>query len=201
MTGTTSGQTSLPTATDSDDTENFLTVSLTAGLQALANLFESASGHDHSGAGKGKPIVSAGIASGVTLTSPHFTTATVDSGGLTVTAGNVGITAGNITFGAATSKIIPGATSLSLRNNADSADNVLVTDAGLVTVRAGALIGGTAPSSAGGQVGLGGGNPALGGGATATFGTIGGSGPTIAGQLSWWAININGASRFVPLWG
>jgi hypothetical protein len=37
--------------------------------------------------------------------------------------------------GSATSKIIPGATSLSLRNNADSADNLLISDAGDVTIR------------------------------------------------------------------
>lgn len=40
-----------------------------------------------------------------------------------------------LTLTAATSKIVPGATSLSLRNNADSADNVLISDAGAVTIR------------------------------------------------------------------
>lgn len=40
-----------------------------------------------------------------------------------------------LTFGGTTSKIVPGSTSLSLRNNADSADNVLVADAGTVSVR------------------------------------------------------------------
>lgn len=43
--------------------------------------------------------------------------------------------AGELQFTAAASKIVPGATSISLRNNADSADNVLVSDAGLVTLR------------------------------------------------------------------
>jgi hypothetical protein len=70
MTGVTTGQTSLATATDSDDTETFLTGPLTTDLQAVANLFESATGHDHTGAGKGKPIGSAGIATGVALTNP-----------------------------------------------------------------------------------------------------------------------------------
>lgn len=37
--------------------------------------------------------------------------------------------------GSATSKIIPGATSLSLRNAADSADNLLIADAGTATIR------------------------------------------------------------------
>src|SRR5437870_3708686 len=43
---------------------------------------------------------------------------------------------GRLKFSTAVSKIVPGATSLSLRNNADSADNLLVSNAGDVTVRA-----------------------------------------------------------------
>lgn len=54
--------------------------------------------------------------------------------GLTVTAGNIAATAGNLTFGTASSKIIPGATSLVIRNAADSATNVTLTDAGAMTV-------------------------------------------------------------------
>lgn len=50
------------------------------------------------------------------------------------------IKAYQLTLTQATSKIVPGATSLSLRNNADSADNVLVSDAGLMTVRAGVTL-------------------------------------------------------------
>ena len=42
---------------------------------------------------------------------------------------------GNLTFTSATAKIIPGATSLTFRNNADSADNLGITDAGIVTFR------------------------------------------------------------------
>lgn len=42
---------------------------------------------------------------------------------------------GRLKFGPAVSKIIPGGTSLSLRNNADNADNILVTDAGNITTR------------------------------------------------------------------
>lgn len=41
----------------------------------------------------------------------------------------------NLTFANATAKIIPGTTSLSIRNNADSATNLGITDAGLITVR------------------------------------------------------------------
>lgn len=44
--------------------------------------------------------------------------------------------AGALTFTAAASKIIPGATSFSHRNNADSADNLFISDAGDVTARA-----------------------------------------------------------------
>src|SRR5205807_7300883 len=40
-----------------------------------------------------------------------------------------------VLFATAASKLIPGATSLSLRNTADSADNLILTDAGLATLR------------------------------------------------------------------
>lgn len=56
-------------------------------------------------------------------------------------AGSLAVTpdlrlASTLTFTTAASRIIPGATSLSLRNNANSADNLLVSDAGDVTIRA-----------------------------------------------------------------
>ena len=44
-------------------------------------------------------------------------------------------TSGTITLTAAASKIVPGATSLSHRNNADTADNLILTDAGAATFR------------------------------------------------------------------
>jgi hypothetical protein len=47
---------------------------------------------------------------------------------------------GNLTFSSATARIIPGATSLTFRNNADSASNLSITDAGTVTVERGALL-------------------------------------------------------------
>ena len=66
----------------------------------------------------------------------------VDAGGLTVTAGDGVFTAGDVTIalgdlnmGNTASQIVPGLTSFAIRNNADSADNLLVTDAGDVTVR------------------------------------------------------------------
>jgi len=61
-----------------------------------------------------------------TLTSPHMTSPVVDSGALTLSA--------------AASQIVPGATSLSFRNNANSADNLLISNAGAVTVRAGLTV-------------------------------------------------------------
>jgi hypothetical protein len=70
------------------------------------------------------------------------------TGGATVATGDLSVSAGRIVMGAAVSKIVPGATSLSLRNTADTADNALVADGGLVTLR-NAL---TIPSAAGGAV-------------------------------------------------
>jgi len=58
-------------------------------------------------------------------------------GPLTIDSGGIVITLNDLTFGAAASRIIPGATSLALRNHANSEDNLLVSDAGLVTARAG----------------------------------------------------------------
>lgn len=43
--------------------------------------------------------------------------------------------AGSLILTTAASKVIPGATSLLLRNNADSASNIAITDAGVVTTR------------------------------------------------------------------
>jgi hypothetical protein len=68
--------------------------------------------------------------------------------GLTLTAGDAVVTAGRLLLSAAASKIVPGATSLSLRNNADSADNLLLTNAGLVTLRNAVQI----PTTAAGSV-------------------------------------------------
>ena len=41
---------------------------------------------------------------------------------------------------------------------------------------------------------------ALGGGAAATLGTIGGTGPTVAGQTEWVKIVVNGNTRWFPVW-
>lgn len=59
-------------------------------------------------------------------------------GGLTVSGGEIetgGLTVDSLTFSTAAGQVHPGATSLSFRNNANSADNLIVTDAGNATVR------------------------------------------------------------------
>lgn len=56
-----------------------------------------------------------------------FSAAPVCSAGISVT--------GAITMATAASVIVPGATSLSLRNNADNADNLILTNAGAATFR------------------------------------------------------------------
>lgn len=61
-------------------------------MDTIDALFNSTSGHDHSAAHKGKPIPASGLAQPLTLTSPHFTSPVVDSGGLTVTAGTTALT-------------------------------------------------------------------------------------------------------------
>jgi len=61
-------------------------------------------------------------------------------GPLTIDSGGIVITLNDLTFGAAASRIIPGATSFSVRNHANSADNLLVSDAGVATLRAGLVV-------------------------------------------------------------
>ena len=59
--------------------------------------------------------------------------------GLTIAGGLAGVTtlsmSSTLTMTASASRIVAGATSFAIRNNANSADNILVTDAGVVTVR------------------------------------------------------------------
>lgn len=47
---------------------------------------------------------------------------------------------GSLRFTDAASKIVPGATSFAVRNNADNANNLLISDAGAVTTRAGLTV-------------------------------------------------------------
>jgi len=60
--------------------------------------------------------------------------------GSVITTGNEAITGnlsvgGTITMTAAASRVIPGATSFSIRNNANGADNLLISNAGALTAR------------------------------------------------------------------
>jgi hypothetical protein len=55
-------------------------------------------------------------------------------GGVTITTGDLTVTAGDVILGAAVSQLVPGVTSFSVRDNADARDNLLVVDAGDVTV-------------------------------------------------------------------
>lgn len=71
-----------------------------------------------------------------------------------------------LTMSASASKIVPGATSLSLRNHADSADNLILTDAGAATIRAGLTV------TAGGATVTAGGLTVTAGGATITAGGL-----------------------------
>jgi hypothetical protein len=63
----------LPTAQGSDDLALYLKSNpggLDEALTTLDSEFNATTGHAHDGAHKGKPITSAGIANGITLTSP-----------------------------------------------------------------------------------------------------------------------------------
>jgi len=59
---------------------------------------------------------------------------------LTVDVGPTTLSAGDLVMGAAVSQLVPGATSFAVRNTADGADNLLISDAGLVTARLGVTI-------------------------------------------------------------
>lgn len=54
------------------------------------------------------------------------------SSGITLTNPTI---SGNLTFSSASAKIIPGATDLTIRNNADNANNLYINDAGLLSIR------------------------------------------------------------------
>lgn len=77
---------------------------------------------------------------GTSTTSLTTSGSITSNNGITIAVGNLVVTAGNIVFSAASAKIVPGATSLLIRNNADSASNIAITDAGGVTVRAGLTV-------------------------------------------------------------
>ncbi len=73
------------------------------------------------------------LATATTVTLPLATTIT--AGGLTITAGGLTVTADKITMAEAVSQIVPGATSFAIRDTADAANNLIITDAGAATFR------------------------------------------------------------------
>jgi len=91
-----------------------------------------------------------------TASSNRYITLTGSNAGnptISTSAGSLAVTpdltlASTLTFTTAASRIIPGATSLALRNNANSADNLLISDAGAVTVRDDLSVSGDAIASA-----------------------------------------------------
>jgi phage baseplate assembly protein gpV len=81
--------------------------------------------------------------------------ATALGGSLSVTGGDVTVSAGNLLLSTAASKIVPGATSLSIRDTANANDNLIVLNNGNTTIRGTLTVtGGMAP----GNVLLGNGN-------------------------------------------
>lgn len=101
------------------------------------------------------PLSSVGIASGQVIKSAQvlqffnvLTGITTDQvitlGDGMVLAANSG--AGTLTFGEASGRIIPGATQLSFRNNANSADNFIILNSGVVQLRS---LSSPAPTTAG----------------------------------------------------
>jgi hypothetical protein len=69
--------------------------------------------------------------------SLNATALTLPTDNLVLTAGDITVTAGKINIGTAASRLVPGATSMSLRNNANTQDNFICTDAGACTARTG----------------------------------------------------------------
>lgn len=87
-------------------------------------------------------INSSNTVSAATVSATTVSGTNVTGASLTASSGNVAVTAGNLTFGAASAKIIPGATSLLVRDTADVNTNLSVTNAGAVTVRNGLTVSG-----------------------------------------------------------
>lgn len=88
------------------------------------------------------------FASGLVVTASGLV---VVAGGMVVTAGDGQFTAGNLIFGAASARIIPGVTQIAIRNNANSADNFWINDAGQVFTRSTLTVGGGGFTVTGGQ--------------------------------------------------
>jgi hypothetical protein len=148
------GATSLSVRNNADSADNLL-VNDAGGVTVRNSLVVSAGGIGVTGAAvfNNNMALTGTLNSQTISSSASFTGSATVANGLTVTAGgfvvsagganvtglatfNTGVTlTGSLTMATAASKIVPGATSLSLRNNADSADNLILTDAGAATFR------------------------------------------------------------------
>jgi hypothetical protein len=160
------GSTAIGDSLLSDDTTNVTLTSgqliFSAGAAQIRSGATSFAIRDSSNSNDNLLITNAGLATiraGLTVTAGGIT---ISAGGLTAagqtisaatlagtlsTAAQPNVTSlgtltsltlgGALTFTPAASKVVPGATSLSLRNNADSADNVLIADNGTITFRNG----------------------------------------------------------------
>lgn len=120
-------------------------------------------------------------------------------GGDPLAAGAVAVTisgakavtfAGNIALSTAVSKLVPGATSFSARNNADSVDNLLIADSGNVTIRGTLTLGDTTLLHS---------SVALTSGPTASSPTLT-VGPVSGNPTKWVPISDNGTTRYIPTW-
>jgi hypothetical protein len=122
-------------------------VQVTGGSQTAGSMWKSATGGlvVQSVAGSSTDFFLGNPGASPIMTVPTGTTNVVFAGGLSgvttlVMAGALsGVSSiamsGTLTMSAALSKIVPGVTSFSHRNNGDGADNLLITDAGVVTAR------------------------------------------------------------------
>lgn len=115
-----------------------------------------------------------------------------------VKVASTGVTvAGSLVMSTAASKLVPGATSFSHRNNADSADNLLISDAGVVTVRASLTV--TGGGITHGSTTLLTTTVALTAGGTGLTPTLT-QGPVSGNPTKWVPINDNGTTRYIPTW-
>lgn len=137
LTGSISGNAATATAL-----QNARTINGTS-FDGTANITVTAAAGTLTGTTLNATVVATSITSVGVLASPHITTLTVDSGGITVTSGTTAVQAltattitasGILTMSAAVSEIVPGATSFAIRNNAANQNNFIVTNAGNATV-------------------------------------------------------------------
>ena len=116
---------------------------------------------------------------------------TITAGGETITAGDLAITAGKITMATAASQLVPGATSFSLRNNANNADNLIIVDAGGATFRGTITTASSAPG-----VNFNYAVTASGSGAAPTLPANTPTGAT-GGTLKWIQVQVNGTTTYL----